>query len=230
MRKGKLVAVLSAGLLAVSALGGTAFAHWGGVNSDAVYEKIAEELGTDSATVSEAYATASDEARDAAIAEKLARLVENEVLTQEESDAIQAWYDSAPEAMGKLPIGRGIARADLERVAEILGVDLEALTEASASARDAVAVEEYQARLDEAVVDGRITQEQADEMLARFQERVEAGHGVGKGFGGHGFGPHGRGHHHGMRGFGPGFGWDVVPGSEDTTTETTTDSTTGEAA
>lgn len=230
MRKGKMVAVLSAGLLTVSALGGTAFAHWGHGDQEAVYEKIAEELGTDQSAVSDAYATASEEARDAAIAEKLAALVERGALTQEEADSIQAWYDSAPEAVGKLPIGRGHSKGDLERVAEILGVDLEALTEASENAREALALAEYQVKLDEAVADGRITQEQADEMLARFQERIEAGHGVGRGFGHHGRG------HHGMRGFGEmhrGFGWFEAPDSDDDagTEDTTTDeNVTGEAA
>ena len=227
MRKAKVVAVVAAGLLTVSALGGTALAHWGPGNADAVYEKIAGELGSDQETVADAFATAADEARDAAIAEKLARLVENGVLTQEEADEVQAWYDSAPVAVGRLPLRAGHGRADLERVAEILGVDVETLTDAASDARHAVAVEAYRARLDEAVVGGRITQEQADEMLAEFESRVENGVGV------RGFGHHGRGHHGGfggMRGFGMFHAPSDDGASESETVETTSVQPSGQAA
>ena len=186
MKKTRIVAVMSAGLLALAALGGTAFAHWGPGTAEATYEKIADALGEDQETVSEAFAQASDEARDEAIAAKLARLVESGAITQAEADEIQAWYDSAPDALNGFP--RFGARADIERVAEILGIDAETLKDVAGTARSEAVVEARVDRLNEAVADGQITQEQADEMLARFESRIESGmnHRGGRGFGGRG--------------------------------------------
>ncbi|MDA1035639.1 MAG: hypothetical protein O3B65_02010 [Chloroflexi bacterium] len=199
MKKTRIVVVMSAGLLALAALGGTAFAHWGPGNAEATYEKIAEGLGQDQETVSDAFGLASDEARDEAIAAKLAHLVESGALTQAEADEIQAWYDSAPAALNGFPLSG--ARADIERVAEILGVDAETLKEVAGTARNDVAAEVHADRLNEAVAEGRITQEQADEMLAQFESRRENGMDHRGGRGSEGRGPEGRGH----RGFG-GFG------------------------
>ena len=205
MKRGKIIAVLTAGVLTVSAIGGTALAHWGPGNQEAVYEKIADELGTDQEAVSDAFSTAKVEARDVAVAERLSKLVEDGALTQDEADSIQAWLDSAPEAASRLPFpgGRG-AHADLERVAEILGVDVETLAGVADAARDAVALDAYQTKLDEAVANGRITQDQADEMLQRFENRPAKGFDGERGFG-HGrmHRAHGPGGEHGGRGFGP---------------------------
>lgn len=194
MKKTRLVVVLSAGLLALAALGGTAFAHWGPGNAEATYEKIADALGEDQETVSGAFEQAADEARDDAIAGKLTRLVESGVLTQAEADEIQAWYDSAPDALNGLRTGG--ARSDIERVAEILGVDAETLKEIAGTARSETALEAHADRLSDAVADGRITQAQADEMLQGFESRIENGMGLrgGRGFGGRG--------HRGFGGFG----------------------------
>lgn len=187
MNKKRIVLTMSVGLLALSAFGGTAFAHWGPGNAEATYEKIAEELGTEQQTVADAFATAGDEARDAAIAEKLAKLVEVGAITQEEADEIQAWYDTAPDSIDKMK--RGGHHVDLERVAELLDVDIETLSSVAGQARSEVAVEAYSARLDEAVADGRITEEEAAEMLARFENRPQ------REFGERGD-KHGRRHHH----------------------------------
>jgi hypothetical protein len=167
-----MAVTLSVGLLALSALGGTAFAHWGPGNADAAYEKIAETLGEDQSTVADAFTQAADEARDAAIAEKLARLIEAGALTQAEADEIQAWYDSAPESLENFPHLRG-GPADLDRVAELLGVDVETLQTVAGDACRDVAVEAYTARLDAAVAEERLTQEEADAMLQAFEDRPQ---------------------------------------------------------
>ncbi len=99
MNKTGAVVAMSAGLLALTALGGTAFAQWSPGNAEVAYEKIAEELGQDQRLVAEAFATASDEARDAMISVKLAKWIEIERITQTEADEIQAWYDASPDAI-----------------------------------------------------------------------------------------------------------------------------------
>jgi hypothetical protein len=196
-----MAVTLSVGLLALSALGGTAFAHWGPGNADAAYEKIAETLGQDQATVADALAQATDEARDAAIAEKLAKLVEVGALTQAEADEVQARYDSAPDSLASFPKLRG-EHADLERVAELLGVDVETLQTVAGDARRDVAVEAYTARLDAAVAEGRLTQEEADEMLQAFEDRPQREMGDRGERGERGFGRHQRGGHGGFQGMG----------------------------
>ncbi|MDA0797317.1 MAG: hypothetical protein O2884_01375 [Chloroflexi bacterium] len=221
MNKTRIVVTMSAGLLALSALGGTAFAHWSPGNAEATYEKIAEDLGQEQTAVADAFSTASDEARDAAITERLAKLVEAGAITQAESDDIQAWYDSAPDAVDNMRRGR--PNVDLERVAELLGVDVETLEGAAGDARNEVATEAYSAQLDAAVADGRITEEEAAAMLEQFENRPQREFGEGqrgqhgrefgeaqRGQHGREFGQHRRGGHGGgiqgfseMRGMGP---------------------------
>jgi len=188
MKTRRMAVTLSVGLLALSALGGTAFAHWGPGNADATYEKIADTLGEDQAAVADAFTQAAGAARDAAIAEKLARLIEPGALTEAEADEIQAWYDSAPESLANFPHLRG-GPADLDRVAELLGVDVETLQTVAGDARRDVAVEAYTARLDAAVAEVRLTQEEADAILQAFEDRPQRG-----------VGPHHRGGFGGFQG------------------------------
>ena len=81
MKTERMFLTLLVGVLSLSALGGTAFAHWSPEKAAATYEKIADTLGEDQPTVSDALAQAAGEARDAAIAAKLAQLVEAGALT-----------------------------------------------------------------------------------------------------------------------------------------------------
>lgn len=94
--------------------------------------------------------------------------------------------------------GGGAADDVNNRAAEILGVEPQALGDALQQAGAEVMNERLQARFDEAVADGLITQEQADEYMTWIQDRPD-GLGTGNGFGfGRGGFEHGRG--------GPGFG------------------------
>ena len=193
MKTKRMFLTLSVGLLALSALGGTAFAHWSPEKAAATYEKIADTLSEDQA---------AGEARDAAIAAKLAQLVEAGALTQTEADEIQAWYDGAPDALESTPQLRG-GHADLERVAELLGMDIETLQMVTDDARRDVRTEAYTAMLDAVAADGRLTQEEADERLQAFENRPQREAGER---GQRGFGPHHRGGFggcHGMRGMPP---------------------------
>ena len=60
-----------------------------------------------------------------------------------------------------------------DRVATILGVDSAELSDAFSTARDEVRTEQMDARLDQAVADGTITQEDADEIRAWQDSRPE---------------------------------------------------------
>jgi hypothetical protein len=92
--------------------------------------------------------------------------------------------------------GGGGASDDVNtRAAEILGVEPQALSDALGQAREEFMATQLQTRLDEAVVEGLITQEQADEYLTWMQDRPD---GLDHEFGRRGGRGHGRG--------GPGFG------------------------
>ena len=81
------------------------------------------------------------------------------------------------------------------RVAGILGIDEAQVEAAFQQARQEMADEQLQARLDSQVEAGRITQKQADEYIEWFQARPDEGIGIGPkgGFGGHGASQRGRG-------------------------------------
>ena len=93
------------------------------------------------------------------------------------------------------------------RVAGILGIDQTQVEDAFKQAREEMADERIQAKLDAQVEAGRITQEQADEYIEWYQSRPDDGIGMGpmSKFGGHGSFKRGRGtrggfgHHGGVR-------------------------------
>ena len=72
-------------------------------------------------------------------------------------------------------IGGGVdALKDVNaRAAEILGVEPQALSDALRQAHQEFMIEQLQARLDQAVADGVITQEQADEYMTWMEARPE---------------------------------------------------------
>jgi len=157
---------------------------------------------------------ATETERGERFAEVLAPLVEDGTITEAQADAVAArlaearpgrgghhgarldLVEAATEALGLEPaelrerLANGSSLAD---VAEAEGVEVQTLIDALLSA--------HQERLDEAVADGDLTQEQADERAAAFAARVEDL--VERTFDG----PmgHGRGMRHDMRGgFAPG--------------------------
>ncbi len=163
----------------------------------------------------------------AALQERLARAVENGKLTQEQADAILAdapakldEFLAAPTAdLGKgLKHGfGGIGQNVLATVAAVLGTDEATLQtrlrEGSTIAEiagdktqaviDALVAEANQ-RIDQAVADGKLTQERADQMKANLVERITTMVNEGPR---HFDGGHRGGMRGGMRGFpGQGFG------------------------
>jgi polyhydroxyalkanoate synthesis regulator phasin len=140
------------------------------------------------------------------LAEVLAPLVEDGTITQTQADAVaEVLADRAGEFRG----GRG---AHFEEIAEFLGVTSEEIRDAlidgstlgeiaeanGSSAAELITfmVEQASERLDEAVAEGRITEEEAAERLAEITERITEG--VTDGFEGpgpcFGHGPGGRRH------------------------------------
>ena len=172
-----------AGLAAVAALGGVAAASSSGGGETG--SRVAEILDLDEATVTDAFKQAMQQRVDEALQARLDKLVEAGRITQEKADELKAWYDERPEGVPGFGIGFG-KRGFHHRggdvgslVAEIVEVDEQTVADAIDQARD----EQFQARLDQAVEDGRITQEQADAIAERYANSDDEGrHGrFGKG-------------------------------------------------
>ncbi|MEJ7845608.1 MAG: hypothetical protein WKF93_08180 [Acidimicrobiales bacterium] len=197
------VAGISAGLLVGGAAGltltlpGTAGAQ--DVGDEATTETTADEAGADDTAEREA-------AAEARLREALAPLVDDGTISAEQADAVAATLAAELPGRGHHRPGAGIA---LDAVAEVLGTDEDALREelrggATVGELADAADVERQAVIDaivaaateraaEAVADGRLTQAEADEHLARLAERLPElldaelpGGGRGPDGGGHG--------------------------------------------
>ena len=159
-----------AGLAAVAALGGMAAASSSGGGETG--SRVAEILELDEETVTDAFKQATQQRVDEALQARLDKLVEEERITQEQADEFKAWYDERPEGVPGFGIGFGKRgfhhrRGDVgSLVAEILEVDEQTVADAIDQARD----EQFQARLDQAVEDERITQEKADAIAERYAD------------------------------------------------------------
>jgi polyhydroxyalkanoate synthesis regulator phasin len=158
-------------------------------------------LGLGAATIAGAQDEAPDTtAEDEAPAEgggwvqdALDGLVEDGTITQEQADAVAGAPDDAHPAHGFGPWHHGFGLgfgAGPDVLAESLGIDEEALHDALRDGRTIAEVAEeqgvdvqdvvdaivaaHQERLDEAVADGDLTQEDADELMAGAEERATA--------------------------------------------------------
>ena len=97
---------------------------------------------------------------------------------------------AAVTALGGVAAATGSSGGEVgSRVAEILELDEQTVADAFDQAAQQRLDEALQARLDKLVEAGRITQEQADELKAWYDERPEGvpGFGLGIGFGKRGF-------------------------------------------
>jgi hypothetical protein len=134
-------------------------------------------------------------------------LVEDEVISEDQRDTI---LDALEDRMVRF--GRDLhGIPHLEVVAEVLGIDVDALVEqlgddstiaeiAGDKAQEVIdaLIAEHNARIDEAVAEERITEERAEELRAALAEKVEA---MVNGEHRFDLGPFGRDRFHGPRGF-----------------------------
>jgi polyhydroxyalkanoate synthesis regulator phasin len=164
----------------------------------------------DVASAQEVTSEASEVAAPATIEEVLADLVTDGVITEEQSTQIAT---ALQERIGEFRGHRGARGFQLEMVAGVIDIDIDALSEAlrdgqtmaevaeangsSAKAVIDALVVEMNTKLDQAVEDGKLTTEQAGDIRADAPDRIEAMvNGEFEGRMGH------RGHH----GEGPRFG------------------------
>jgi hypothetical protein len=190
--KNRLAAVgLAAGLLGGGAAGialtspGTALGQ--------TDESTPDSSAGSTTTEPDSGATADpEEGRGQFLEDTLAPLVEDGTITQEQADAVIAAIKAARPEGGLRHhfMGRGVFGDVFSAAAEAIGVDVEDLRSALRDGQtiaeiaeehgvevDAVVdamVAATKTALDEAVQNERITQEQADEMLANAEERLTA--------------------------------------------------------
>jgi urease accessory protein UreF len=178
-----------------------------GIDVEQVHGALAETI----AALAESQGMTLEDLVDALIApaiERIQQAVEDERLTQEQADEqIAQMEERLLEGLesgswfsmegARLPHRRG--HLSLEAVAEVLGLEVEDLQEALADGQTVAEVAEAQGvaledvvdalmasvseRVQQAVEDGRITQEQADERIEQMEEHIlqmlESGRGCG---------------------------------------------------
>jgi polyhydroxyalkanoate synthesis regulator phasin len=151
-------------------------------------------LGLGAAAIAGAQDDPSNDERGGWVQDALSGLVENGTITEEQADAVEeALEDARPDRGFEGGIGdRGFAFGfgGISTVAESLGIGEDELRAALADGQTIAAIAEEQGvdvqdvvddivaaqreRLDEAVAEGHLTQEEADEFLAGAEERVTA--------------------------------------------------------
>ena len=107
-KKWMLAGLLSGLVILAMGLGATAYAASSDSSSqkadprETFISKVAGILGLDESTVSDAMTQARDEMQQEAQQDRLNKAVEDGVITQEEADAISAWWQARPDALDKL--------------------------------------------------------------------------------------------------------------------------------
>ena len=127
VRKRWLIVTAAVALLAVGLVSGAAFAsnaranhvanslnygHGDGTgkgrhgyeNSTALMGRVAEILGVEQATLESAFSTAIDEQAETKFDARVAQLVADESLTQEQGDAATSWFEERPALSGPIAI------------------------------------------------------------------------------------------------------------------------------
>ena len=150
-------------VMLISVLGGTALASSsdddGG--SQSFFGRIAEKLGLTEDELTEAVTETHQEMRQEARQERLAQAVEDGVLTQEDADEVQAWWDARPDVLSDPEVRQALhPRGDFGRHAGFGGCDRRMMHGGRMGGGD------IEGLLDGAVDRGLITEDQAAEMLS----------------------------------------------------------------
>jgi hypothetical protein len=174
-------------------------------------------VAEDNSTTAE-YAAHDADDREQAIRDALADLVADGTITEDQADAVAAALDDSDALRPGLPGGpfgpggRAMVPLDLDAAADALGMTTDELWDAlSADGATLADIAEDQGvdsdtlvdalvaaaeeRLEQAVTDGRLTQEQADELMETVPERVAAA--IEREFPAHRWRGPDRGRHHG---------------------------------
>jgi polyhydroxyalkanoate synthesis regulator phasin len=151
-------------------------------------------LGLSAAAIAGAQDDPSNDERGGWVQDALSGLVENGTITEEQADAVEeALEDARPDRGFEGGIGHpgfAFGFGGISTVAESLGIGEDELRAALADGQTIAAIAEEQGvdvqdvvddivaaqreRLDEAVAEGHLTQEEADEFLAGAEKRVTA--------------------------------------------------------
>lgn len=132
----------------------------------------------------DAFKQANIEARNSAINRALERAVSDNRVSSAEAEQIRQWWQGRPAAVDKLISGflprharclQPIAvKAQLTRVAEILGITEDRLVAAFKQAYQEMRKDAFNRGLDKAVGQKRLTQEQADKIRERVEDKPGA--------------------------------------------------------
>lgn len=198
MRRRLVLATVLAAVLLLAIAGSAAFAATRSGKSPApasesdanttlhgrLVEKVAARLGLDAATVQDAYEQAAKAVEQEARRKLLDQLVESGRLSREQADALNAWLDSRPAALDRLPgiagfpgirgivvpgfkgHHAGVPQKDVfQKMAALLGKDAAAIEQAFKEASQELAkerrTEAINSHLDRLVQDGVITEQEA---------------------------------------------------------------------
>ena len=83
---------------------GTGKGRHGHGNSTALMGRVAEILGIEQTTLESAFSTAIDEQAETKFDARVAQLVADETLTQEQGDAATSWFEERPALSGPIAI------------------------------------------------------------------------------------------------------------------------------
>jgi len=148
--------------------------------------RVAEILGgnvTEQGLI-DAFKQANLQIRNEAIEKALDKAVSDNRVSSAEAEQIRQWWQGRPAALDSLISGflprcgpwlKPIAvKAQLTRVAEILGIPEETLVAAFKQASQELRADAFNLALDKAVANGRLTQEQADKIREKVEDRPGA--------------------------------------------------------
>ena len=139
---------------------------------DELAGRVAETLGTDAEATADAIASVSREMFTESLEEKLQDAIDDGRITEDQAqeyrdraDSYQGWYGFGRGSKGFRSFKGGFSDEFSDRVGEELGVDGGDVRDAIEQALSGIGREALEGRLQDAVDDGRITQERADEIL-----------------------------------------------------------------
>ena len=193
MLKRWLPASMIAAAMALALAGGAVLAFGGSGNShqEDVFERAAAILGIETSDLQSAHDQAQREIQDEQLAKAVDALLAQEIIDQDEADSFTAWISTRPESADETLFRQltstlhgspliGTSRIEIQklphlqsegltdRMAEILGLDSQELTEALDGGKAELAsldrLDKIHATIDSMLADGAIDATQAEEL------------------------------------------------------------------